>query len=71
LYRATLNQLAGDLDPLRFVRVHRSAIVNIDSIVRLEPASHGEFDVILKDGRQTNVSKTYRAVLERRPGQSL
>jgi two-component system, LytTR family, response regulator len=71
LYRATLNQLARDLDPVRFVRVHRSVIVNIDSIVRLEPASHGEFDVILKDGSQTKVSRTYRAVLERRLGQSL
>jgi len=71
LYRAALNQLAESLDPLRFIRVHRSAVVNIDSIVRLEPASHGEFDVILKNGGQTRVSRTYRAALERRLGQAL
>jgi two-component system, LytTR family, response regulator len=71
LYRAALNQLTARLDPARFVRVHRSATVNIDSIVRLEPVSHGEFDVILKDGRQTRVSRTYRAALERRLGQAL
>jgi two-component system LytT family response regulator len=71
LYRASLNQLTERLDPSRFVRVHRSATVNIESIVRLEPASHGEFDVLLKDGRQTRVSRTYRAALERRLGQSL
>jgi two-component system LytT family response regulator len=51
--------------------VHRSVIVNIDSIVRLEPASHGEFDIILKDGSQTRVSRTYRAALEQRLGQAL
>jgi len=71
LYRATLNQLTARLDPTRFIRIHRSAMVNIDSIVRLEPVSHGEFDVILKDGRQTRVSRTYRAALERRLGQAL
>jgi len=71
LYRATLNQLTARLDPARFILVHRSATVNIDSIVRLEPVSHGEFDLILKDGRQTRVSRTYRAALERRLGQPL
>lgn len=71
LYRATLNQLTARLDPARFIRVHRSATVNIDSIVRLEPVSHGEFDILLKDGRQARVSRTYRAALEQRLGQSL
>lgn len=46
LYQATLNQLAERLDPLRFVRVHRTAIVK--SILRLEPISHGELEIILK-----------------------
>ncbi len=63
--------LAARLDPSRFVRVHRSATVNIQSIVRLKPASHGEFDVLLKDGGQTRVSRTYRGALERSLGQSL
>ena len=71
LYRAALNQLAARLDPARFIRVHRSAIINIDSIVRLEPVSHGEFDVILKHQGQTRVSRTYRFALEQRLGQSL
>jgi len=71
LHRAALNQLAERLDPARFIRVHRSAIVNIDSIVRLEPVSHGEFDIFLKDGKQTRVSRTYRGALERRLGQRL
>ncbi|HEY7096852.1 MAG TPA: LytTR family DNA-binding domain-containing protein [Terriglobales bacterium] len=71
LYRAALNELADRLDPVRFVRVHRSAIVNIESIVRLEPISHGEFEVILKDGSRSRISRTYRSQLEKRLGQSL
>lgn len=71
LHRASLNELAEKLDPERFVRVHRSSIVNIDSILRMEQISHGEFDVVLKHGGQTRVSRTYRALLERRLGQSL
>ena len=50
-YRAALNELAERLDPVRFVRVLRSAIVNIESILQLAPISHGEFEAILKDGR--------------------
>jgi two-component system LytT family response regulator len=71
LYRAALNDLAERLDPRRFVRVHRSAVVNIESIVQLEPMSHGEFEAVLKNGSRTRVSRTYRAQLEKRLGQPL
>jgi two-component system LytT family response regulator len=71
LYRAALNDLADRLDPLRFIRVHRSAIVNIESILELQAISHGEFDVVLKDGHRSRVSRTYRGQLEKRLGQSL
>lgn len=71
LYRASLAELVEKLDPQRFVRIHRSAIVNIESIVQLEPATHGEFDIVLKNGSRTRVSRTYRAQLEHRLGQSL
>lgn len=71
LYRASLAELAEKLDPQRFIRIHRSAIVNIESIVQLEPATHGEFDVVLRNGSRTRVSRTYRAQLEQRLGQSL
>ena len=71
LYRAALNELAEKLDPRRFVRVHRSAIVNIESILQLEPISHGEFDAVLRNGSRTRVSRTYRAQLENRLGQPL
>ena len=71
LYRAALHELAGRLDPMRFIRVHRSSIVNLDSILELQPISHGEFALVLKDGHRLRVSRTYRAHLEKRLGQSL
>jgi two-component system, LytTR family, response regulator len=71
LYRAALNDLAEKLDQRRFVRVHRSALVNIESIIQLEPISHGEFEAVLKNGSRTRVSRTYRSQLEKRLGQPL
>ena len=71
LYRTALSDLAERLDPVRFIRVHRSAIVNIESILRLEPIFHGEFEVVLKDGSRSKISRTYRSQLEKRLGQSL
>lgn len=71
LHRASLSDLAARLDPSRFVRIHRSVVVNIDSIVRLETMSHGEFEARLGDGTRCRVSRTYRPELERRLGQTL
>jgi two-component system, LytTR family, response regulator len=71
LYRSALTQLAASLDPERFIRIHRSAIVNIDSIVQLEAVSHGEFDFTLRDRSVARISRTYRALLEQRLGQPL
>ena len=71
LYRAALTELAERLDPARFVRVHRSSIVNIESILHLEQISHGEFEMVLKDGSRSKISRTYRGQLEKRLGQSL
>ncbi len=71
LYRASLHDLVEKLDPRRFIRIHRSAIVNIESVLHLEPLSHGEFEVVLKNGSRTRVSRTYRTQLEKRLGQPL
>jgi two-component system LytT family response regulator len=71
LYRSALAELVERLDPARFVRVHRSTVVNIESILQLEPISHGEFDVLLKGGARTRISRSYRGHLEERLGQSL
>jgi len=71
LQRTSLNKLLESLDPALFIRVHRTAVVNVDSIVRLEALSHGEFEVVLKGGARSRVSRTHRSKLEERLGQSL
>ncbi|HWW70853.1 MAG TPA: LytTR family DNA-binding domain-containing protein [Duganella sp.] len=71
LYRAPIHLLADKLDPADFVRIHRSAIVNLESILHLESISHGEFEVVLKHGGRAKVSRTFRGQLEKRLGQAL
>lgn len=71
LYRANLGAVASRLDPFRFVRIHRSAIVNLKSISLLERRSHGEFEIVLRDGTRLMLSRNYRADVEAMLGQSL
>lgn len=71
LYRSPIHLLADKLDPAHFVRIHRSTIVNLESILRLEPISHGEFEVVLKHDGRAKVSRTFRSQLEQRLGQAL
>jgi two-component system, LytTR family, response regulator len=63
--RATLDRLEARLDPRRFVRVSRSAIVNVDRIGELRPWSHGDWVVLLQDGTRMRLSRRYRDRLER------
>ena len=58
--RTTISNLEEHLDPTRFARIHRSQIVNIDRIRELRPWWHGEYHVLLKDGTQLTLSRTYR-----------
>jgi two-component system, LytTR family, response regulator len=60
LMRETLGNLAAQLDPKRFARIHRSQIVNIDHILELQPWSHRDYRVVLRNGTQLTLSRTYR-----------
>jgi two-component system LytT family response regulator len=60
LVRQTLKSLEGRLDPARFVRVHRSEIVAFEAVVRMEPWSHGDAQLVLADGSSVLLSRTYR-----------
>ena len=71
LYRSGLATVASRLDPFRFVRIHRSSIVNLRSIAFLERRSHGEVAVLLKDGTHLMMSRSYRADVEAILGQNL
>ena len=63
--RHTLTRLEQRLAAHGFVRVHRSAIVNVDRIKELEPWFHGEFVVILKDGTKLTSSAAHSQALHR------
>jgi two-component system LytT family response regulator len=60
LIRGTLNGLETRLDPARFVRIHRSHIVNLDQLRSLHPWSHGDWLVHLHDGTELMLSRRYR-----------
>jgi len=54
------------LDPTRFVRVHRSAIVNVRKVVAVESLFHGDVSLALDDGTHVQCSRRYRKQLEER-----
>jgi two-component system LytT family response regulator len=60
LLRETMSHLATKLDPDKFVRIHRSTIVNADRVKELQPLFSGDYVVILRDGTQLNLSRAYR-----------
>jgi two-component system, LytTR family, response regulator len=60
LLRRSLKLLEERLDPRQFARVHRSTIVNVARIRALRPATHGERDLVLRDGTQLKLSRMYR-----------
>ena len=66
LLREKMNDLEGRLDPAKFVRIHRSIIVNLDRIKELHPHFNGDYVVVLDDGRQLRLSRTRREQLEAR-----
>jgi len=63
LMREAIGRIAQRLDPERFVRIHRSIIVNVSKIKELQPCNRGEYMVILKDGKELSCSRGYRAKL--------
>jgi len=65
LVRETLAALESQLDPERFVRIHRSAIVQADRVAEIRPTSHGDAEVALRDGTRLSVSRTFRDRLRR------
>jgi two-component system LytT family response regulator len=71
LHRALIGSLEDALDPRRFVRIHRSAIVNIDLVSELRQDDHGDYVAVLRDGAAVRVGRRFRARLQQRLGQSL
>ena len=59
LMRETMARLEARLDPKKFIRIHRSTIVNIDRLRKLSPSFAGEYAVILHDGTKLKLSRGY------------
>ena len=65
LFRESMKNMESRLDTDLFVRIHRSAIVNVDRIRELQPWFHGEYVVILQDGMRLMASRVFSDRLDR------
>ena len=63
LLRSTLTDFLTQLDPTRFVRVHRSYAVNLDAIAEIEPLDSGDARLRMRDGSTVPCSRRYRSAL--------
>ncbi len=66
LIRETMSAIEASLNPATFARIHRAVIVNLDRIRELQPWFAGDYLVILRDGQQLKLSRTYRDQLQAR-----
>jgi two-component system LytT family response regulator len=64
LLREALSSLEGRLDPSKFLRIRRSALVNVRRVRELRPLLNGEYLVVLKDGTRLRSSRRYRKNLD-------
>lgn len=62
--RTTMASIEPRMDPTRFVRVHRSYMVNLDFISEIEPLETGDARILMKDGNRIPCSRRYRAALK-------
>jgi two-component system LytT family response regulator len=63
LLRETMNEMEAKLDPAKFLRIHRSTIVNIERIRELQQLFNGEYIVLLNDGTELKLSRSRREQL--------
>jgi two-component system LytT family response regulator len=64
LLRETMTELEQRLDPARFFRVHRSAIINLDRVREIHPLFRGDRELVLADGTRVRLSRARRAAFE-------
>jgi two-component system LytT family response regulator len=60
MMRETISSLEERLDPRRFLRIHRSYLVSLDRIKKLEPLFNQEYEVVLTDGTRLTLSRGHR-----------
>jgi len=64
LLRETMNSLEQQLDPAKFLRIHRSRIINIQRLKELRPLLGGEYEIRLQDGTRLESGRRYRGRLQ-------
>src|ERR1700734_2705907 len=64
LVREPLTSLEARLDPTQFVRIHRSTIVQVERIARIDPSANRDAVLTLRDGKTLRGSRTYRSRLD-------
>jgi two-component system LytT family response regulator len=71
LLREGIGELELQLEPKKFLRIHRSTIVNVERIKEMHPWFHGDYEVVLTDGTRLQLSRRYRSRLKEVVGYSL
>lgn len=61
--RSTMAAIEAQLDPAKFVRVHRSHIVNLDCVAEIQPLDTGDARIVMGDGSEVPCSRRYRDAL--------
>ena len=64
LIRMRLHQLESKLDPEKFIRIHRSTIVNIDRIKEMHPLFNGDQTILMQSGKKLTMTRNYRDKLK-------
>lgn len=65
MLRETMTAIEARLGTLNFARINRSAIVNLDQVREIQPAQHGDYQVVLRDGTVLPLSRSLRGRLDR------
>jgi two-component system LytT family response regulator len=64
LVRETLQSLEDRLDPTRFLRIHRSSLVNLEHVRKVTPALYGDYTVLMSDDTKLRLSRKNRGKLK-------
>lgn len=64
LFKATLKTILLELNDVKFIRIHKSMIINVDKVISYRSRNNGDYDVIMSDNTQVRLSRTYASVFK-------
>ena len=64
LLRETMTELETKLDPQKFLRIHRSTVINVERLRELQAQGSGDYSVLLRDGTKLRLSRRRRETLQ-------